>query len=87
MMYSPGTRAGDHDAVFARRARTLMQAEAGLGLWRRATMIGLESVPASAFDKAVYDDCVARPSRPVSDGVAMSLGQTERAEPIVVMGW
>ena len=38
-----------------RRARALMQAEPELGLWRRATMAGPESVPASAFDKAVYE--------------------------------
>lgn len=38
-----------------RRARALMQAEPELGLWRRATMAGPESVPASGFDKAVYE--------------------------------
>jgi 2-polyprenyl-6-methoxyphenol hydroxylase-like FAD-dependent oxidoreductase len=44
-----------------RRARALMQAEPELGLWRRATMAGPESVPASAFDKAVYERLCDQP--------------------------
>jgi 2-polyprenyl-6-methoxyphenol hydroxylase-like FAD-dependent oxidoreductase len=46
---------GDAPRERRRRARALMQAEPELGLWRRATMAGPESVPASAFDKAVYE--------------------------------
>jgi 2-polyprenyl-6-methoxyphenol hydroxylase-like FAD-dependent oxidoreductase len=38
-----------------RRARELMQAEPELGLWRRATLAGPESVPASAFDRGIYE--------------------------------
>jgi 2-polyprenyl-6-methoxyphenol hydroxylase-like FAD-dependent oxidoreductase len=38
-----------------RRARGLMQAEPGLGLWRRGYLAGPESVPASAFDPRVYE--------------------------------
>ena len=46
---------GDEPRQRRRRAQALMQAEPELGLWRRATMVGPESVPASAFDKAVYE--------------------------------
>jgi 2-polyprenyl-6-methoxyphenol hydroxylase-like FAD-dependent oxidoreductase len=46
---------GDEPRERRRRARALMQAEPELALWRRATMAGPESVPASAFDKAVYE--------------------------------
>jgi 2-polyprenyl-6-methoxyphenol hydroxylase-like FAD-dependent oxidoreductase len=38
-----------------RRARDLMKAEPELGLWRRATLAGPESVPASAFGERVYE--------------------------------
>jgi 2-polyprenyl-6-methoxyphenol hydroxylase-like FAD-dependent oxidoreductase len=52
---------GDEPRARRRRARALMQAEPELGLWRRATMAGPESVPASAFDKAVYERLCNRP--------------------------
>lgn len=38
-----------------RRARELMQAHPELGLWRRATLAGPESVPACAFHERVYE--------------------------------
>jgi len=38
-----------------RRAWERMRAEPELGLWRRAYLAGPESVPASAFDEAVYE--------------------------------
>jgi 2-polyprenyl-6-methoxyphenol hydroxylase-like FAD-dependent oxidoreductase len=43
-----------------RRARVLMQAEPELALWGRAYRAGPESVPASAFDKRVYERLCAR---------------------------
>ena len=38
-----------------RMARARMRAQPELGLWRRAMVAGPESVPATAFDKAVFD--------------------------------
>jgi hypothetical protein len=38
-----------------RRVRGLMKAAPEIGLWRRATLAGPESVPASAFDERVYE--------------------------------
>ena len=55
---------GDEPRERRRRARALMQAEPELGLWRRATMAGPESVPASAFDKAVYERLCGHPMPP-----------------------
>lgn len=43
-----------------RRARRLMQVEPELALWRRAYLTGPESVPASAFDKGVYERLCSR---------------------------
>ena len=43
-----------------RRARDLMQAQPELALWRRAYLAGPESVPASAFDKGVYERLCGR---------------------------
>jgi 2-polyprenyl-6-methoxyphenol hydroxylase-like FAD-dependent oxidoreductase len=42
------------------RARDLMQAQPELALWRRAYLAGPESVPASAFDKSVYERLCGR---------------------------
>jgi 2-polyprenyl-6-methoxyphenol hydroxylase-like FAD-dependent oxidoreductase len=52
---------GDGARERRRRARALMQAEPELGLWRHATMAGPETVPPSAFDKAVYERLCGRP--------------------------
>ena len=43
-----------------RRARDLMQAQPELALWRRAYLAGPELVPASAFDKGVYERLCGR---------------------------
>ena len=43
-----------------RRAGQLMQAEPELGLWRRATLVGPESVPKSAFDSGIYERLCGR---------------------------
>jgi 2-polyprenyl-6-methoxyphenol hydroxylase-like FAD-dependent oxidoreductase len=48
-----------------RRAQGLMQREPELALWRRAYQAGPESVPASAFDKGVYERLCGR-ALPVS---------------------
>ena len=52
---------GDGPRERRRRARALMHAEPELGLWRRAGMAGPESVPASAFDKTVYERLCEHP--------------------------
>ncbi len=37
-----------------RRAQARMQAEPDLALWRRGSLAGLDTVPATAFDEHVY---------------------------------
>jgi menaquinone-9 beta-reductase len=44
-----------------RQARTLMQADPELALWRRAYLAGPETVPASAFDESVYERLCGHP--------------------------